>query len=100
MADEPESYWRPQVMRHRRRDGAVEYAMHDVYLERGGRVGGYTEHARSPRMPSPAALKAWIIEHLPAAAAGVVCGDLGYTHRDYDLELWLEHVDDPPLDYE
>jgi hypothetical protein len=99
--DDPDedSYWHPQVMRHRGPGGSYEYAMHDVYFDSKGRVEGYTREARSPRFPSPQELRTWILDNLTAAEQGIVCGDLGYKHYDYDLVLWLRHVDQPPLDY-
>ncbi|WP_441292602.1 hypothetical protein ACSRUE_21370 [Sorangium sp. KYC3313] len=93
-------YCQPRVMRHARGDGAVEYAFHDVYFSLYGDVEGYTQHARSPRMPSVAALQKWLEETLPAAVAGVVCGVLGYMHYAPDLARWLRHVREGPLDYE
>ncbi|WP_437607672.1 hypothetical protein WMF20_43375 [Sorangium sp. So ce834] len=93
-------YYQPRVMRHARSDGTVEYAVHDVYFSLYGDVEGYTKHARSPRMPSVAALQTWLEETLPMAATGVVCGDLGYTHYAPQLAQWLRHVQEEPLDYE
>ncbi|XXX79550.1 hypothetical protein WMF30_12340 [Sorangium sp. So ce134] len=93
-------YYEPRVMRHARSDGTVEYAVHDVYFSLYGDVEGYTKHARSPRMPSVAALQGWLEETLPMAAAGVVCGDLGHVHYAHHLARWLRHVQEEPLDFE
>ncbi|WP_437997638.1 hypothetical protein WMF26_44105 [Sorangium sp. So ce185] len=93
-------YYQPRVMRHARSDGTVEYAVHDVYFSLYGDVEGYTKHARSPRMPSVAALQRWLEETLPMAATGVLCGDLGYVHYAPQLAQWLRHVQEEPLDYE
>lgn len=94
------TYYQPRVMRHVRSDGTVEYAIHDVYFSLYGDVEGYTEHARSPRMPSVGALQEWLEETLPAAATGVVCGDLGDMHYASHLARWLRHVQEEPLEYE
>ncbi|CAN95554.1 hypothetical protein predicted by Glimmer/Critica [Sorangium cellulosum So ce56] len=93
-------YYQPRVMRHARGDGTVEYAVHDVYFSLYGDVKGYTQHARSPRMPSVATLQKWLEETLPVAATGVACGDLGYMHYAPDLTQWLRHIHEEPLDYE
>ncbi|WP_438029967.1 hypothetical protein [Sorangium sp. So ce233] len=93
-------YYQPRVMRHARSDGTVEYAVHDVYFSLNGDVKGYTKHARSPRMPSVAALQKWLEETLPMAASGVACGDLGYMHHAPHLAQWLRHVQEEPLDHE
>jgi len=87
------------VMRHRR-EGHLEYAIHDVYFEGANRVSGYTEQARSPRFATTEELKAWIVATLKDESGFVVCGDLGYEHSHTDLELWLVHIDDPPIDWE
>jgi hypothetical protein len=87
-------------MRHRGAGGSAEYAMHDVYFEREKGVVGYTREARSPRLPSAAKLKAWIEEQLGSGRDTVVCGDLGCEYAREDLELWLRHAEDPPLEYD
>lgn len=92
------TYWRPQVMRHRDSDGCFEYAFHDVYF-RDGKVISYTEHARSDRKATIEELEEWTRNKLPESRHGLVCGDLGYTYDADDLELWLLHVGDPPIDY-
>jgi len=85
-------------MRHVRADGAVEYAVHDVYFASDGSVESYTLAARSPRTATVSDLKSWVCD---AAARGVpvVCGDLGYTHLPEHFAEWLEHIDDPPIEY-
>jgi hypothetical protein len=94
-----EPFWRPQVMRHRRRDGSVEFAMHDVYFNENGEVSGYTVQARSPRFPTVEGLQSWL-EVKIEDGAGVVCGDLGSEHSSDDFELWLNHVTEEPIAYE
>ncbi len=91
--------WKPQVMRHRIHDGSVEYAIHDVYYDEGGRPTSWTEHARSPRFPSVDNLRDWVDLQLRTPDVGVICGDLGYEHNHTDFELWRAHLDDPPIDY-
>ncbi len=86
-------------MWNRTQDGDVEYAIHDVYFTREDRPVSWTEHARSPRLQSLVALRQWISAHLAAHDEGVVCGDLGYEHRNHDFELWLTCLDEPPLEY-
>lgn len=98
--EEAGEYFQPRVMRHARSDGAVEYAIHDVYFSVYGAVLFYTKDAESPRMPSVAALQQWLEETLPTAAAGVSCGDLGYTYHASRLAHWLEHVHEDPVDYQ
>src|SRR5262245_11878636 len=94
------SFWRPQVMRHHTEGGGVEYAVHDVYFDDHGRPTSWTEHARSPRLPSVDKLREWIEQRLRVPAEGVSCGDLGYEHRHGDFALWRRHADDAPLDYD
>jgi hypothetical protein len=100
MGQDPEiAYWAPRVMRHCTPDGAVAYAIHDVYFDRADRPVSWTEAARSPRFDSPASLRSWIEVQLAAPDHGVQCGDLGYEHRHDSFEQWLKHLDEPPLDY-
>ncbi len=95
------AYWQPRVMRHILPNGASEYAVHDVYFGKDGGIVTYTEHARSARKGSVADLEAWIRSVLSAGAQEVICGDLGYTHTAQEhLSHWLEHLHDPPLDYQ
>jgi hypothetical protein len=98
--DEEVAYWRPQVMRHLRPDGRVEYAFHEVYFSQDGSVVSYTADALSERTGSVEELEAWVSINLDGSRDGIVCGDLGYTYADEDLALWLKHITDPPLDYE
>jgi hypothetical protein len=95
------AYWQPRVMRHTRPDGRVEYAVHDVFFDRGGAVVTWTMHARSPRKESVIELEAWLRSVLAEEKEEVVCGDLGHTHTASDhLSHWLEHIHDPPIDYQ
>jgi hypothetical protein len=94
------AYWRPQVMGHVGSDGRVEYAFHDVYFEGDGSVITYTLAARSMRRGSVAKLETWVRDNLERARDGIVCGDLGYVHSDQDLALWLDHIRDPPIQFE
>jgi hypothetical protein len=87
-------------MRHVGSDGRVEYAFHDVYFAGDGSVITYTNAARSARRGSVAELEAWVRDNLDRAREGVVCGDLGYVHSDEDLALWLDHIHDPPIQFE
>ncbi len=87
-------------MRHVGSDGRVEYAFHDVYFAGDGLVITYTIAARSVRMGSIADLGNWVRENLDRARDGIVCGDLGYVHSDEDLALWLDHIHDPPIQYQ
>lgn len=96
--DEELTYWRPQIMRHSHLDGRVEYAFHDVYF-RGGKVISYTVHARSDRKATIEELEEWTRNKLPEAQRGLVCGDLGDTQHADDLDLWLVHMGDPPINY-
>jgi hypothetical protein len=101
MTDDGEriAYYAPRVMRHRIDEGRCEYAIHDLYFDADDKVTTYTKAARSNRFSTVAELKAWIVEVLPKAENGIVCGDLGYSHSAYHLSHWLEHVDDPVIDY-
>src|SRR5262245_32155750 len=95
------AFWQPRVMRHSLADGRTEYAVHDVFFGSDGVVVTYTVHARSARKGSVTELEAWIRSVLADGQAEVVCGDLGYTHSaDEHLRHWLEHLHDPPIDYE
>jgi hypothetical protein len=95
------AYWQPRVIRHPLPDGSAEYAVHDVYFGKDGDVITYTEHARSARKGSVAELESWIRSVLSEGKMEVVCGDLGYTHTiDEHLSHWLEHIHDPPIDYQ
>jgi hypothetical protein len=94
------AYWRPQVMRHVGSDGRIEYAFHDVYFAGDGSMITYTLAARSVRRDSVAELEAWVRDNLERARDGIVCGDLGYVHSGEYLALWLDHVHDPPIQFE
>jgi len=91
-------YVQPRIMRHLHADGAVEFAIHDVYFTSNGSIDGYTAAARSPRTSTVNDLKAWV-HNAAARGVPVVCGDLGYIHRAEHFTSWLKHVDEPPLDY-
>jgi hypothetical protein len=100
MEKEPDiAYWQPRVMRHGLAPETTEYAVHEVYFNDEHRAVTWTKDAVSPHMPSPAVLKKWISDQLAAPDDGVVCGDRGYTHHHGDFELWLKHVNEPPLEY-
>jgi len=94
----PAPYFQPRVMRHLTQEGSVEYAIHDVYFTSDGSIEGYTLHARSPRKATVGDLKRWVDDAF-AQGAPVVCGDLGYTHLPEHFAHWLEHIDEPPIDY-
>lgn len=87
-------------MRHRKEVGHEEYAIHEVYFDADGQVQRYTRDALSPREASIAALRATLISFLEQDGEEVLIGDLGYAYSNEDIEWWLEHIDDAPLDYE
>jgi hypothetical protein len=93
------SYYESRVMRHSRSDGMIEYAIHEVYFAAHGKVTGYTEDALSPRLPSVAALRAWLDEAAQSAAP-VTCGDLGYTYGAAAVVEWRRYLEEEPLDYD
>jgi hypothetical protein len=97
---EPVSYVEPRVMRHRTAAGSEEYAIHEVYLGADRQVQAYTQDALSPREPTIEDLRVRLTSLLKREDEKVLTGDLRYAYCKEDIEWWLEHIDDAPLDFE
>lgn len=93
------AYFEPRVMAHQTR-GRTEYAIHDVYFDRSGRVVNYTSDALSPRCGTVAELRAALLELLSADGSHVVSGDLQYDYPREEIEEWLVACDAPIIEFE
>lgn len=99
MSNKPESYWRPQVLRHTVSEQAFEYAIHEVHFSEYGKEWGLTEDAVSSRYSSVEELKADLEKFISSGAKSMRCGDLNYEYFKEDIELWLKHISDPILEF-
>lgn len=99
MSNKPESYWRPQVLRHISFDGADAFAIHEVHFFDFGIEWGSTEDAVSSRHSSVEELKTALEEFIASGDESIRCGDLNYEYHREDVELWLKHISDPILEY-
>jgi exonuclease III len=97
--DKPESYWRPQILRHTVSKVAEEFAVHEVYFSDFGNKWELTEDAVSSRYRSVKELKAGLEKFISSGAKSMRCGDSNYEYFREDIELWLKHIDDPVLEY-
>lgn len=86
-------------MRHLKETGDEEFAIHEVYFDDLDKVVTYTEAALSPREISVETLKVCLLELLAQSEDGVALGDLGYVYSREDIQLWLEHIETPPIDH-
>jgi len=99
MSNKPESYWRPQVLRHTTSEVAEEFAVHEVHFSDYGNEWGPTADAVSSRYSSVKELKAALEKFISSDAKLMRCGDSNYEYFREDIELWLKHIADPVLEY-
>ncbi len=99
MRSVPETYWRPQILRHKRNDGSEEYAVHEAFYGDYGKTWGPTESAVSNRFASVQTLRASLEQFLESGVESMICGDRGYRYYCEDVELWMRHIEDPVLDF-
>ena len=98
--NQPESFWRPQILKHTLTSGEVEYAIHEVYYTDFGNKKGYTIDALSNRFPSVEQLKNSLHEYIVSTESVFICGDKKNKYTREDIELWLCHIDDPIINFE
>lgn len=94
-------YWQPRVMRHIKKNGDEEYAVHEVYFHRSGRVIGWTSDALSMRISSVKKLQEELVRLLERGKEEeIILGDRGYKYDKEDIRVWLDHIDQPVIDYQ
>lgn len=99
MSNKPESYWRPQVLRHSTSEEVEEFAIHEVHFSDFGNEWGLTEDAVSSRYPSVKELQVALEEFIVSDSQSIRCGDLNYKYYREDIDLWLKHISDPVIEY-
>jgi len=99
MSDIPESYWRPQIIKHTKENGVEEFAIHEVYFLKFGKTWGPTADALSHRCSTVEQLQNILEKFMESDSSSMKCGDKNYEYFKEDVSLWLEHIGDPVLDY-
>jgi hypothetical protein len=92
--------WQPRVMRHHQGNEGELYAIHEVYFGKDNTVVTYTEDTLTPKKGSVSELKDFLLSSLNQEKEEFEMGDSRYIYSKEDIELWLNYIDELPINYE